>query len=132
MEDIETTSVMIGSVVTWVGNTLARDKSVKKLFGDLSEATVNWIRPLLLEPGGSEKEEVKKLKEKPDSPARQKSLEAILEMAVEDNPEGEKHLRQLYKELCSQPGAITISHSKNVNTGTITSTSGNIQIGDSH
>lgn len=118
-----TSSVMIGSIVTYLATKLSKEKSITSFISEFTGATVNWIKPIFLKEDGSEKEAVQQLKEKPDSPARQNAVKSLLETAVEDQPEGKDQLKNLFEKIAqtSEGAKIinTIINSTNVNTGDV-------------
>jgi translation initiation factor 2B subunit (eIF-2B alpha/beta/delta family) len=129
-----TTAVMIGGIVTYIGRQLAKNESISGFIGELSTETVNWIKPLFLKEDGTEKEVIEQLKAKPDSNARQNAVKSALEIGLEDNPNAEKFIKEIFEKISKteEGGKIvtTITNSKNVVTGTITA-GGNVNIGDS-
>lgn len=132
MEPI-TTSAMIGGIVTYLGTQLAKNKSIKEFISDFTGATVNWIRPLFLKDDGTEKEQIQQLKENPESEARKSAVESILKIALEDDPNKENFIKEIFEKISKteEGGKIvnTITNSKNVNIGDINA-GGDVHIGD--
>lgn len=81
-----TTTAMIGGIVTFLGKKLSENKSINNFLSEFTEATVNWIKPIFLNKDGREKEIIRNLKEKPESPARKKAVETAIEIGLEDKP----------------------------------------------
>ncbi|NOU18737.1 MAG: hypothetical protein HOO91_14360 [Bacteroidales bacterium] len=129
-----TTAVMISSIVTYLGVRLSKDKSVDEFLSDLTKAAVSWIRPLFLNDDGSEKEVITQLKEKADSPARQKAVESVLEVGLEETPAAKQHIKEIFEKISkTKEGAKiinNITNSKNVNTGNVNTGGGNFRLGD--
>ena len=98
MEPI-TTSVIIGSIVGYLGSQLKKNKSISGFISEFTEATVNWIKPLFLKDDGSLQKEMQKLKENPESEAKQNAVKAMLESEVEDNPEAINYLQEIHDKL---------------------------------
>ncbi len=125
------TSVMIGAIVTYMGNKLAKNESVNSFFDDFSEATVNWIKPLFIEEDDKPTRSLEKFKANPNSESKRKLLQATLESELEDNPEAEKYIKEIFEKISeSEEGTKiinNISNSKNVVTGNI-STQGDVKL----
>lgn len=126
MEPITTTALVL------LGKHLA-EKGLEKAFEttaeEVSKNAVNWIKGLFTK-NGKVRPELIELQEKPDSTARLNAVKAVIEKDLEDNPESEKYLTEIYnKVLNSNPN---IKNSKNINTGSINSGGGNIQLGDNY
>jgi len=119
-----TTSAMIGGIVAFLGGKLSKDKSINGFLSDFSEATVNWIKPIFLKEDGSEKEVIRSLKEKPESAARKKAVESAIEIELENNPNGELIIKEMFNKISNteEGGKIvnTILNSINISTGNIT------------
>lgn len=122
-----TTSAMIGGIVAFLGGKLSKDKSINSFFSEFSEATVNWVKPIFLKEDGTEKEIVKNLKEKPKSPARKKAVETAIEVKLEDSPESEQFIKEMFEKISkTEEGekiATTIINSIQTITGNV---SGNV------
>ncbi|MET3129408.1 dTDP-4-amino-4,6-dideoxygalactose transaminase [Arcicella rosea] len=112
MEPITTTA--IASIVTYLATKLKDNQSVKTFFDDFTEATVNWIRPIFLKEDGSEEKIIQKLKENPDSQAKQEAVKAAIASEIEDNPEAKKWLQEMAQIIATKTG--------NTNTNTMTVT----------
>lgn len=129
-----TTSAMIAAIVTFLGGKLSDDESINHFLSEFTGATVDWIRPIFLKDDGNEKEVIQKLKEKPDSNARKKALESALEIGVEDTPEAEKYIKEIFDKITQTDEGKSIVNniikSKNVNTGNVNTGGGNFRIGD--
>lgn len=126
MEPITTTAIAL------LAKHLA-EKGLEKMFDtsvdELSKGAIVWLKSLFMT-DGKVKNELVELQEKPDSQARLNSVKAIVEKDLEDNPESEKHLMDIYNKVLSK--GIKIVNSKNINTGNINSGGGNIQLGDNN
>jgi hypothetical protein len=121
MEPI-TTTAMIGTVVGYLAKKLQDNKSVQDFFSEFTDATVKWLRPLFLTEDEKPKEAVQKLLEKPDSEPRQNAVKNTLEIALEEDPTIETHLKAIYNALQAKAGKgeqISIINSENVVTGNI-------------
>lgn len=120
------------AAITLLGKHLA-EKGIEKAFDtsveEVSKNAVNWIIKLFKK-GGKANNDLQELQEKPESHARLNAVKAVIERELEDNPEAEKYLQEIYSKVLNV--SSNISNSKNVNTGTINSGGGNIQIGDNY
>jgi len=126
MEPITTTAlVLLGKHLAEKGLEKAFDKTVE----EVSKNAVNWIKNLFTKDGKTRNELIE-LQEKPDSPARLNSVKAVIERDLEENPESEKYLQEIYNKVLNLNSNVT--NSKNVNTGNINSGGGNIQLGDNY
>jgi len=109
------------------------EKGLEKVFEttgeEVSKNTINWIKNLFTK---DEKKiaELLDLEEKPDSQARLNAVKAVIERDLEENPDAEKYLQEIYNKVLNVNSNIT--NSKNVNTGTLNSGGGNIQLGDNY
>ena len=103
-----TTSAMIGGIVAFLGGKLRKDKSIDGFLSEFTEATFNWIRPFFLEEDGTEKEIVKNLKDKPESAARRKAVESALEVGLEDMPEAEQYIKEIFEAIQAKGGSDII------------------------
>ena len=107
-------------------------KGLEKFFDtsveELSKNAMSWLTSLFKK-GSRANQELMELQEKPESPARLNAVKAAIERDLEDNPEAEKYLQEIYNKVLNVTS--NISDSKNVNTGTIYS-GGNVQIGDNY
>jgi len=126
MEPITTAAVVI----------LAKELAVKgleKVFEttgeEVSKNAVNWLKGLFKKNGNTAPELIE-LQQKPDSPARLSAVKAIIERDLEDNPDSEAYLKEIYQKVFNSTANFT--NSKNINTGTISSGGGSIHLGDSY
>ncbi|MEA5258079.1 hypothetical protein VB264_09805 [Arcicella aquatica] len=101
------TATALTSIVTYLATKLKENQSVKTFFDDFTEATVNWIRPIFLKEDGSEEKIIQKLKENPDSQAKQDTIKAAIASEIEDNPEAEKWLLEMVKIIAEKTGNTT-------------------------
>lgn len=126
MEPITATAMVL------LGKHLA-EKGLEKAFEttgeEISKKTVNWVMNLFKK-DGKEKEELIELQEKPDSPARLNAVKAIIERDLEENPDAENYLQEIYNKILNVNSNVT--NSKNVNTGSLNSGGGSIQLGDNY
>lgn len=118
------------AAIASLGKHLA-EKGLEKAFDtsveEVSKNAVEWVKNLFKK-GTKANSELKELQEKPESAARLNAVKAVIERELEDNPDSEKYLQEIYNKVLNVTS--NISNSKNVNTGTINSGGGNIQIGD--
>lgn len=129
--EISTTTEMIGGIVSYLGKYFSKDRSINNFISDFSEATINWIKPLFLKEDESEKDIIKKLKEKPESKARQKAVESVIEIELEDNPKAEEYIKEIFEKVSkAEKEATTIKNSKNVLNGSVNTNGGDFRLGD--
>ncbi|MCK8142396.1 hypothetical protein MW871_10885 [Flavobacterium sp. I-SCBP12n] len=105
------------------------EKFTEKGFESISEGTIGWIKSLFFK-DGKPKKALFELQENPESIEKQNIAKAFIENSIEDNPEFATYLKELNEKLPNIEN--TISNNKNVNTGTINSGGGNIQLGDNY
>lgn len=105
------------------------EKFTEKGFESVSESAINWFKTLFFK-DDKPKKVLLGLQEEPENKERQNIAKAIIENSIEDNPEFEHFLKEIVQNLPKVEN--TISNSKNVNTGTINSSGGNIQLGDNY
>ncbi len=110
---MEPITAVLGTVVGYLAKKLRDSQAVKDFSNEFSEATVKWIKPLFLKEDDSPKEVLKNLQEKPESPARQKAAVSALEVALEDKPEAEQWLREMYDQIDKQAGGVGQYHIDN-------------------
>ncbi|PRY21117.1 hypothetical protein CLV58_1537 [Spirosoma oryzae] len=125
--------VTVAAVVGYLAKTIKENKAFKEFTADLTEASVNWIRPIFLKEDSTPKEVLKELQEKPDSASRRKAAEAAIMTRIEDYPEEGHYLKEIFESINKKntTSQNTVTNSKNVNTGNI-SAGGNVSIGDKH
>ena len=135
MEPI-TTAAMIGGIVTYLSAQVAKNESIKSFVQDFTGATVNWIRPLFLTANDTETEVIQQLRAKPESKARQNALVSKLEIALEDRPEAEVYIKEIFEKIAKteEGGKVVnnIINSRNVNTGNVNIGTGDFILGDGH
>ncbi|GAB4500322.1 MAG: hypothetical protein OHK0019_38520 [Saprospiraceae bacterium] len=90
-----TTTAMIGTVVGYLAKTLKDNKSIQDFFKDFTDAAVAWIRPVFLKDDDSPKEVLENLKQNPDSQPRQDAVKNAIAIALEENPQAEKWLKEM-------------------------------------
>lgn len=126
MEQITTTALVL------LGKHLA-EKGLEKAFEttgeEVSKNAVNWIKNLFKK-DNQIRNELVELQQKPESTARLNAVNAVIERELEDNPEAEKYLQEIFNKILNVNSKI--ANSKNVNTGTLNSGGGNIQLGDNY
>lgn len=98
MEPI-TTAIAITGIVSYLGSQLKKNKSVNDFINEFTSESVKWIKPLFLKDDNSLQKEVQKLSEKPDSETKQNAVKAMLASELEDNPEAEKFIIDMYKKI---------------------------------
>lgn len=98
------------------------EKGLEKVFetgGEkISEDSINWIKGLFFK-DGKPKKALKELQEQPDNKGKQEIAKSIFENSIEDNEENMKYFEELIEKLPNIQN--TISNSKNIVTGNITS-----------
>lgn len=95
----------------------------------LTEGSVEWLKSLFFK-NNEPKNALKELINTPESKESQNVIKAIIENSIEDNPENEKFLKDILKELPTT--IISIQNSKNVNTGNVNTEGGNFRIGNDY
>jgi hypothetical protein len=124
------TTVAITALIT----SLAK-KGLEKAFettGEkLTEGAFNWLKSVFYEEE-KPKESVQDLIQNPDSEARKKAVESLINIDLEDHPGNEKFLHEVYEKTQSIETNISIVNSKNVNTGEINTGGGSVRIGDNN
>lgn len=129
-----TTSKMVGAVAGYLAQTLKDQRSVQDFFSDFTDAAVQWVRPLFLTDDGQPKEVIEDLQQDPEDKLNTDAVENTLAKALKKEPSAEALLQTMYKIIQAKAAAgqtISITHSKNVVTGNI-STTGNVIIGDNN
>jgi len=125
-----TTGAII-SILTYLGDK-AFDKAFDTAAGEFTKGSIDWLKSIFFNEDDKPKDVLKKFQENPESQARQNIAKATIELELEENPEAEKYLLELAKVIEAKSGnSNTISNSKNVNTGNISS-GGNTIIGDNN
>lgn len=126
MEPITSTAlVLLGKHLAEKGLEKAFDTTVE----EVSKNAVNWIKNIFTKDGKTRNELIE-LQEKPSSPARLNAVKAIIERDLEENPDAENYLQEIYNKILNVNS--NVSNSKNVNTGTLNSGGGSIQLGDNY
>lgn len=126
-----TTAAAVSTVVGYLAKKIKDNKSIQSFLDDFTEATVNWIRPIFLE-DDKPKEVLRDLEAKPESTNRQEAMKNKIAIALEDNPSAEKLIYEMVAIIEAKKAkgeVVTISASKNVNTGMITA-GGHVTLGD--
>lgn len=126
MEPITTTAVVL------LARQLA-EKGLEKIFEttgeEVSKNAINWLKRLFKKDENVAPELIE-LQEKPESQARLNAVKAIIERDLEDNPDSETYLKEIYQKVFNSTANFT--NSKNINTGKLNSGGGNIHLGDSY
>jgi hypothetical protein len=124
---ILTTAAITALITSLV--TKGLEKSIETTSESLTEGALKWFKSLFYK-GEEPIEAVAKLIENPESEARKNAIKSILEIDIEDNPENEKYLKEIFEK--TSISKTEISNSKNVNTGNINSGGGSIHFGDNN
>jgi hypothetical protein len=123
------TTAAITAVVSYLG-TKGFEAAFETTIQELTQGSISWVKSFFFKEDGRPIDALEEYQESPKSQAREKLLKARIEMELEDNPEAEGYLLEFAKAIEAKSGNIsTISHSKNVNTGTINA-GGSINFGD--
>lgn len=101
----------------------------EKGFENISEGAINWIKSLFFK-DDKPKKALLELQENPESIEKQNIAEALIENSLEDNPEFQIHLKEILEKLPKTE--ITITNSKNVNTGNVNTGGGDFRLGDNY
>jgi len=102
---------MLGTVVGYLAKTLKDNKSIQDFFKDFTDAAVAWIRPVFLKDDESPKEVLENLKQNPDSQPRQDAAKNALAIALEENPQAEKWLKEMSDAIQQKhPGLFNIDN----------------------
>lgn len=105
------------------------EKIVEKSSENLTDGSINWLKSLFFK-DGEPKNTLKNLVSNPESIDNQVAVKTIIENSIEDNPENETFLKELLQNLPKISNEIT--HSKNVNTGNVSTGGGNFRLGDNY
>lgn len=120
------TTAAITALVTSIAKN-GLDKILDSAKDKLTDGAFNWFKSIFFE-NEKPKQIITNLQEKPESEPRTKAVEALLEMDLEENPQNEVWLREVYTKTIHNENNIT--NSKNVNTGNVNTGGGNFHIGD--
>jgi hypothetical protein len=99
----------IATVVGYLVKKLKDNKSVQDFFSDFTEGTVNWIKPYFVTKDEAPKEIIQALATNPESKAKQKSVIAAIEGAIEDEPNNEQLLKEMVAIIEKKTGVTTTS-----------------------
>lgn len=94
-----TTTAMIGAVVGYLAKKLKDNKSLQDFFGDFTDATVQWVRPLFLKADNEYEKIITDLIKNPDSNVKRQMVENTIASHLEDTPDDEAKLKAMYEEL---------------------------------
>lgn len=133
MEPI-TTAVAISTVVGYLAKKLKDNKSIQGFFDDLTEATINTIKPIFIKTDGTPEKIVNDLEKNPESTARQSVIESAIHVAIEDNKQVEIEVQKfaaLIEAKKARGETVSIGVGKNINTGPIEAT-GSVIFGDNN
>jgi hypothetical protein len=103
MEPITTTAA-VASVVGYLAKKLKGNSSIQDFFNDFTEATFNWIKPILIKEDGIEEKIVQKLKENPESEIKQDAIKIAIMSAIEDNQELDKCIKEMAAIISQKMG----------------------------
>lgn len=104
------------------------EKFSEKGFENISEGAINWFKSLFIK-DDKPKKVLLELLEDPENEEKKNIAKAIIENSIEDNPEFEKYLKEILKNLPKVENTIT--NSKNViNNSNFSNIKGNIVNGD--
>ncbi|WP_298740166.1 hypothetical protein [uncultured Chitinophaga sp.] len=105
------------------------EKATETSAGKISEGAISWIKSLFFK-DDKPKKALENLIETPNDPERQKIVNSIVENAVQDDPRHEAFLSEILAKI-PKTGS-TITNSKNVNTGDVSTGGGDFRIGDDY
>ena len=127
-------AIITTAAITALATSLAK-KGLEKAFettGEkLTEGALNWLKSVFYYED-KPKTMVQDLINNPESEARRKAIESLINIDLEDYPEHEKFLQEIYEKTKSIETNISVVNSKNVNTGDINTGGGSIHIGDNN
>jgi len=123
------TTAAIATIVSHLAGN-AFEKAFDTTVGEFTKDSIHWLKGIFFK-DDKPKEVLEQLREKPDSPARQDAAKALIAVALEDNPDDAKWLKEIVQVIEAKSGSTFINHSKNVNTGSIKA-GGNAIIGDNN
>lgn len=125
-------AIITTAAITALVTSLAK-KGLEKAFettGEkLTEGALSWLKSIFYDEE-KPKPVVEDLVQNPDSNARKKAVESLINIDLEDNPENQRFLEEVFEKTVETN--ISIANSKNVNTGNINSGGGSIHIGDNN
>lgn len=122
-----TTAVMTALITTIANKGL--DTFVENSSEKISDGAINWIKDLLFKKG-KPKIALRELTDNPLKKESQEAVKAIIENSIEDNNVHLEYLKEIIEALPIRDNIVTAS--KNVNTGNINTSGGNIHIGDKY
>ena len=124
--------IITTAAVTAFLTTLAQ-KGLEKAFETgsekVSEDTYNWIKSLFYK-NEEPKKILKELQQDSQNSERISNAFAIINNSIEDNPEFEEYLKEIIEKMPKTEN--TISNSKNIVTGNISTGGGNFINGDNN
>jgi hypothetical protein len=127
-------AIITTAAITALVTSLAK-KGLEKAFettGEkLTEGALVWLKSVFYDVD-KPKPMVEDLIQNPDSEARRKAIESIVNIDLEDHPQNEKFLHEVYEKIKSSETNTSVINSKNVNTGNINTGGGSFHIGDSN
>lgn len=95
----------------------------------ITDGSINWLKSLFFK-NDEPKNALKELINEPENKEKQNAIKAIIENSIEDNPEFENNLKEIFEKLPKVESTIT--NSKNVITGNVNTGGGNFVNGDSN
>lgn len=123
--------IITTATITALVTTLA-SKGLESAFENagekVSDGAIGWIRKLFYK-NGNPKKALKELQENPSKTDKQEIVKAIIENSIEDNEQNLNFLKEIIQIM---PKENVITNYKNINTGSIDSKGGDIQIGDNY
>ncbi len=133
MESV-TSMAMISTVVGYLSNKIKADGALSDFFGDFTDETVKWLRPIFLKDDGEPKDIIEDLKDAPNDKLNTDAVEIAIAKAIKKEPELEQQLKAMYEQLqamAANDKSINIINSKNVVTGSIKA-GGSVIVGDNN
>lgn len=132
MEPITTTAII--TLVSYLGGK-AFDKAFDTATEEFTKGSIDWLRTIFFKEDGKPKEVLENLQQNPQDEYNQESAVLAVKKGVRDNPGAESWVQEIAAVIEGKKAkgeqVITISHSKNVNTGHMQSGRDNI-IGDNN
>ncbi|NTV45147.1 MAG: hypothetical protein HGB11_01160 [Chlorobiales bacterium] len=111
------TTALITSLVTYLSTHLV-DKAFETAVDEFTKDGITKMKSLFHK-DKKPTETLQRLQEKPESPGRQKAVEAAITEELEENPDAINVLKEIVKQIEAKSGGNTVIGSKSVNTGTI-------------
>lgn len=132
MEPITTAAV--ATIVSYLAGK-AFDKAFDTTTEEFTKDSISWLKSVFFREDGKPKKKLEKLQKDPQDELNHESAALAIRKRVRDDPRAEKWVQEIAEVIESKKArgeqVITISHSKNVNTGHIQAGRDNI-IGDNN